>query len=343
MKIKQCISGLVKLGEFIYEFYQQDDITADKHKEFEFILTQSKIENSWFTLENLKLALLEWAKVLTQEKIEKWVNSYPEVKESKRVGFILAGNIPMVGWHDVLSVILSGHTAVIKLSSKDKKLIPFLLKLWNEYSEGAIQYELVEKLENIDAVIATGSNNTARYMEYYFKKYPSIIRRNRTSVAVLDGTESDEEIALLADDIFQYYGLGCRNVSRLFIPKDFELSKLFVNFVKYKEVINHNSYANNYEYNRAIYLMNQENFWDNNFVMMKEDESLFSPLSVINFTRYEDLNEVSKFTSDNENDIQCIVSKNPFQEDVISLGKAQQPELTDYADHVDTMAFLREI
>jgi len=172
---------------------------------------------------------------------------------------------------------------VIKLSSKDKRMLPFLLEKWNEFSKGAVQYEMAERLENFDAVIATGSNNTARYLEYYFKDSLSIIRKNRTSIAVLNGDETDAELQLLAEDIFRYYGLGCRNVTRLFIPEDFLIDRIFENFLNFKDVINHNKYANNYEYNRAVYLLNQEKFWDNNFVMLKEDEALFSPLSVINF------------------------------------------------------------
>lgn len=341
--MEKYIYGLSKLGKFITDFYQKKRIDDEKCEKLEFLLKKSQIENAWFTPESLESALLEWANSFEIEKLKSWINIYPGRIERKRVGLILAGNIPLVGWHDVMSVLLSGHTAVIKLSSKDKNLIPFLLELWSEFSKEKISYELVEKLENFDAVIATGSNNTARYLNYYFEKYPHIIRKNRTSVAVLDGSESDEELQDLSKDIFMYYGLGCRNISRLFLPKNFKLDRLFENFMVFGNIINHHSYANNYDYNKAIYLLNQEKFWDNNFVILKEDESLFSPLSVIHFTRYENEDEVKKFIDENEENIQCVVSKNKFQDKIILFGKAQNPTLMDYADHVDTMQFLREI
>lgn len=343
MTMEKYIYALSKLGKFITNFYQKNKIDDEKREKFKFLLKKSELENAWFTPESLKSALLEWANSFEIEKLKSWVNAYPQTTKNKRVGLILAGNIPLVGWHDVMSVLLSGHTAVIKLSSKDKNLMPFLLELWSEFSEEKLPYELVERLENFDAVIATGSNNTARYLNYYFEKYPHIIRKNRTSVAVLDGSESDEELQDLSKDIFTYYGLGCRNVSRLFLPKDFKLDRLFENFIEFGDIINHHAYANNYDYNKAIYLLNQEQFWDNNFVMLKEDESLFSPLSVIHFTRYENIDEVKNFINKNEENIQCVVSKNKFQEEVIPLGKAQNPSLTDYADHVDTMQFLADI
>lgn len=239
-----------------------------------------------------------------------------------------------------MCVVLSGHIPVIKLSSKDRLLIPFLMKIWNDSTEGGFEYEFVEKLENFDAVIATGSNNTARYLEFYFKDYQNIIRKNRTSVAVLNGDESDEELQLLAEDIFRYFGLGCRNVTRLFIPEDFKLERLFENFLNFKDVINHNKYANNYDYNRAVYLLNQELFWDNNFVMLREGEDLFSPLSVINFSRYKSLDDVKNFISEHQGEIQCIVAKDALGLESVSFGEAQKPGLDVYADNVDTMAFL---
>ena len=257
---------------------------------------------------------------------------------------ILAGNIPLVGFHDVICVLLSGNIPLIKLSSKDRLILPFLLNKWNELSGGILEFHFVEKLENYDAVIATGSNNTARYLEYYFKDVPNIIRKNRTSIGVLKGNETNEEIQALAEDIFRYFGLGCRNVTRLFIPAEMPLDRLFENFINFKEIINHNQYANNYDYNRAIYLLNQEQFWDNNFVMLKEDEKLFSPLSIINFSRYETINDVQNFLSENEENIQCIVANSTLEiPAAIGFGEAQHPELDTYADNVDTMAFLSNL
>lgn len=344
MNREKQISGLAQLGFYINKFLEvKPENYNEIDEKFAALLRKSEIENSWFTQESQRFALKQWADLLTEENLNHWLSKYKPSHNSKKVGLILAGNIPMVGFHDVISVILSQHIALIKLSSKDRTILPFLLNKWQEFSEAELQYEFVEKLQDFDAVIATGSNNTARYLEYYFKDHLSIIRKNRTSIAVLKGDETPEELQLLAEDIFRYYGLGCRNVTRLFIPQDFVIDGLFENFLNFKEIINHNKYANNYEYNRAIYLLNQERFWDNNFVMLKEDEALFSPLSVINFTRYKNIDEVKNFIKENEENIQAVVAKPELGLDSIALGEAQNPDLETYADHVDTMQFLEVI
>lgn len=344
MNREKQISGLAQLGFYINKFLEvKPENYNEVDEKFAALLRKSEIENSWFTQESQRFALKQWSDLLTEENLNHWLSKYKPSHDSKKVGLILAGNIPMVGFHDVISVILSQHIALIKLSSKDRTILPFLLNKWQEFSEAELQYEFVEKLQDFDAVIATGSNNTARYLEYYFKDHLSIIRKNRTSIAVLKGDETPEELQLLAEDIFRYYGLGCRNVTRLFIPQDFVIDGLFENFLNFKEIINHNKYANNYEYNRAIYLLNQERFWDNNFVMLKEDEALFSPLSVINFTRYKNIDEVKSFINENEENIQAIVAKPELGLDSIALGEAQNPDLETYADHVDTMQFLEVI
>lgn len=344
MNIESRVLGLNKLSAYIKEFLAKNsEYYNENDVEFQQVLKKSEIENPWFTADNQKYALKQWSELLTEENINEWLQHYSPSKTSKKVGLILAGNIPLVGLHDVISVILSNHIPLIKLSSKDKTMLPFLLKKWNEFSEEAINFELVERLENFDAVIATGSNNTARYLEYYFKNHLSIIRKNRTSIAVLKGDETEEELKLLAHDIFQYFGLGCRNVTRIFIPQDFVIDRLFESFLDFKEIINHNKYANNYDYNRAVYLLNQDKFWDNNFVMLKEDAQLFSPLSVINFSRYSSLDEVKDFIAENEENIQCIVAKNELEINSIQFGEAQNPGLNTYADNVDTMKFLEVI
>lgn len=344
MNIESRVLGLNKLSAYIKEFLAKNsEYYNENDVEFQQVLKKSEIENPWFTADNQKYALKQWSELLTEENINEWLQHYSPSKTSKKVGLILAGNIPLVGLHDVISVILSNHIPLIKLSSKDKTMLPFLLKKWSEFSDEAINFELVERLENFDAVIATGSNNTARYLEYYFKNHLSIIRKNRTSIAVLKGDETEEELKLLAHDIFQYFGLGCRNVTRIFIPQDFVIDRLFESFLDFKEIINHNKYANNYDYNRAVYLLNQDKFWDNNFVMLKEDAQLFSPLSVINFSRYSSLDEVKDFIAENEENIQCVVAKNELGIDSIQFGEAQNPGLNTYADNVDTMKFLEVI
>ncbi len=341
MNTENQVLGLIKLSDYIKAFLSKN--TEDHNEDdvnIELLLKRSEIENPWFTVDNQKIAMRQWADLLTEDHIKNWLKNYSISKISKKVGLILAGNIPLVGFHDVISVVLSNHIPLIKLSSKDQRLIPFLLNKWKEFSDGQVQFEFVEKLTDFDAVIATGSNNTARYLEYYFKNHLNIIRKNRTSVAVLKGDETDEELQLLAKDIFQYFGLGCRNVTRIFIPQDFVIDRLFENFIGFQDVINHNKYANNYDYNRAVYLLNQEKFWDNNFVMLKEDDKLFSPLSVINFSRYESLDDVKKFIAENEENIQCVVAKEELGLQSISFGEAQNPGLDTYADNVDTMKFL---
>lgn len=338
------ILGLEKLGNFINDFIQKDeDSYHEKEERFAYLMKRSEIENPWFTLENQRYNIKQWAGLFTKENIEKWLSKYQLSETPKRVGLILAGNIPIVGFHDIISVVLSNHIPIIKLSSKDKLILPFLLELWKEFSNNEIEYEIVERLENFDAVIATGSNNTARYLEYYFKNHLSIIRKNRTSIAVLKGDETVEELQLLADDIFRYFGLGCRNVTKLLIPNDMKVDGIFENFIKYQDIINHNKYANNYDYNRAVYLLNQDLFWDNNFVMLREDEKLFSPLSVVNFSRYETLEDAKQFVEDNRDEIQAIVAKPELGLDSIGFGETQNPSLDTYADDVDTMAFLSVI
>lgn len=345
MKNDKMISSLSLLGEFLGQFVNTDIENFTEEQQYFFQLTKrAETENPWFTEESFKFCFRNWADNLNINNIHNWVSQYNFSNPKKNIGLILAGNIPLVGFHDVICVLLSGHTPIIKLSSKDQMILPFLLKKWNEFSGDILEYHIVEKLENYDAIIATGSNNTARYLEYYFKDVPSIIRKNRTSIGILKGDETNEQIQLLAEDIFRYFGLGCRNVTKLLIPETMPLEKLFESFIGFKDIINHHKYANNYDYNRAIYLLNQEKFWDNNFVMLKEDEKLFSPLSVINFSRYNDLQDIQNFITQNKNDIQCIVA-NPQLEinNTLDFGEAQTPTLNTYADNVDTIEFLSKL
>lgn len=345
MKNDKMISSLSLLGEFLGQFVNTDIENFTEEQQYFFqLMKRAETENPWFTEESFKFCFRNWADNLNINNIQNWISQYNFSNPKKNIGLILAGNIPLVGFHDVICVLLSGHTPIIKLSSKDQMILPFLLKKWNEFSGDILEYHIVEKLENYDAVIATGSNNTARYLEYYFKDVPSIIRKNRTSIGILKGDETNEQIQLLAEDIFRYFGLGCRNVTKLLIPETMPLEKLFESFIEFKDIINHHKYANNYDYNRAIYLLNQEKFWDNNFVMLKEDEKLFSPLSVINFSRYNDLQDIQNFITQNKNDIQCIVA-NPQLEinNTLDFGEAQTPTLNTYADNVDTMEFLSKL
>lgn len=341
--------AFIQLGLFLKQFtaqpYEpQNNVlrNEDFFSEFSFLINRLHESNSWFKRPQLEFAFESWSEALTKENLNKWLNAYNLSKEPlKTVGLILAGNIPMVGFHDVLSVLISGNKALIKLSSNDELLIPFLLKYLSAVEPRLKdRYEITkEKLENFDAVIATGSDNTARYFEYYFGKYPHIIRKNRNSVAVLNGKESKEDMVALSEDIFRYYGLGCRNVSKLFVPHNYNFDLFFEGMYAQKDVILDEKYANNYDYNKAVFLMSNFNLLDNGFLTIKEDTSYTSPISSVFYEYYEDLNEVEQRLTVDKDKIQCIVSNN-LVNDSIAFGTTQKPQLWDYADNVDTMKFL---
>jgi len=341
----KIIRGLDSLGTFLSLFLNKNEENYTySEKEFHNLLIKSEIENPWFTQENLTFALKNWAEILNEKNIKNWQKKYNFTNKPKTVVLILAGNIPLVGFHDILCTVLSGNKPIIKLSSKDRILLPFLMKIWNEFSVNSINYEFTEKLENFDAIIATGSDNTARYMEYYFREYPRLIRKNRTSLAVLTGNENDIKLQELSEDIFRYFGMGCRNVTKIFIPEGFDLERLFKNFLNFKNITNHNKYANNYEYNKAVYLLNKEKFWDNGFVMLRECEDLFSPLSVVNLSRYKSFEAIKYFVKTHTEKIQCLVSSiKKFNVNVVEFGKSQKPSICTYADNIDTMEFLNKI
>ena len=312
------------------------------------IISDEHHYNAWFTPENTALAVTSIGEMLNKENLQKWVNQYPNIGSNggKKVGLILAGNIPLVGFHDVLCVLASGNHALIKSSSQDARLLKQILKRLVAIEPSfEKQFTFVEKLENFDAVIATGSNNTARYFEYYFGKVPNIIRKNRNSVAVLQGDESSEQLHMLGHDIFDYFGLGCRNVSKLFVPKGYDFTKFFEAIEPHHYIIHHHKYNNNYDYNKSIYLVNRDAHLDNGFLILKEDKSLTSPLAVLFFEYYEDIASMqATLTQENQN-IQCIVSDITLgvSNQVVTFGQSQHPALWDYADGVDTMDFLTKL
>ncbi|MGB2460609.1 MAG: acyl-CoA reductase [Flavobacteriaceae bacterium] len=302
----------------------------------------ARIQNAWFTTSNIHTAFRNWGDILRHKTISNWLSTYPTAKWSNQtVGLVLAGNLPLVGFHDVVCVLLSGHRAVIKLSSKDKVLIPaFISILESKFPEINDRVQFVsDQLGSVDKVIATGSNNSSRYFSYYFKDIPHIIRRNRNSVAVLTGYESDEQLAGLADDICLYFGLGCRSVSKIWVPKDYDFDILFGALYKHKDIIHHNGYANNYDYNKAIFLINQEPLLDNGFLILKEDDRISSPIACLYYRYYDDRIEVEQTIAANREDIQCVVSSSDENSQVL-FGEAQYPQLHDYADNIDTMDLL---
>lgn len=302
----------------------------------------ARIQNAWFTTLNVHSAFRNWGDILHRQTISKWLSNYPTTEwGNQTVGLVLAGNLPLVGFHDVVCVLFSGHKAVIKLSSKDKVLIPTMVDiLQSKFPEIKERVRFVnDQLGSVDKVIATGSNNSSRYFSYYFKDLPHIIRKNRNSVAVLTGDESDEQLAGLADDICLYFGLGCRSVSKIWVPKDYDFDILFGALYKHKDIIHHNGYANNYDYNKAIFLMNQEPLLDNGFLILKEDDRISSPIACLYYSYYDDRLEVEQTIAANREDIQCVVSSSDENTHVF-FGKAQYPQLDDYADNIDTMDLL---
>lgn len=352
MNLQQRINAFSKLGAFLGQFsnahpIQQAEIIKNSifFEQFQKTIQKAQQHNAWFTSDNIALALHNWSQALTESNMQKWVSGYTisEIKP-KRVAVIMAGNIPLVGFHDFLSVLMSGHQVIVKQSSNDTLLLPviarYLIAIEPEF-EHFIQFT-PDKLPKFDAVIATGSNNTARYFEYYFRNKPSIIRKNRNSVAVLSGNETVEDLTNLSEDIFRYFGLGCRNVSKLFIPENYNFDSFFNGIFQWKDIINHHKYANNYDYNKAVYLMSEYAILDNGFFMAKEDTAYASPISTIYYEYYSDLNTLKlKLTNDSER-IQCMVTSKDLGLG-IPFGSTQNPQLWDYADNADTIDFLLTI
>ncbi len=309
------------------------------HEEYENVIHLAEINNPWFTRKQVENAFQGVIKLLEASALASWVEGYPQQASSK-VGVIMAGNIPMAGFHDFLSVLLSGNRLHAKLSSSDKYLIPFIAKILFSFApEIKDQFVIADQLKDVDAVIATGSNNTSRYFEYYFGKIPHIFRKNRNSVAVLSGKENEFDFLLYGRDIFSYFGLGCRNISKLYVPENYSFDDLFNSFLEYNEVMQHSKYMNNFDYNQAVYLMNRQPFLTNNFVIIIENNALASPVSVLHYEYYKNEMELQQKLSNLKDELQCVVSKSG----PVMPGQTQNPAITDYADNVDTMAFLTSL
>lgn len=337
MNLSDRISAFVQLGKLIKNL-------PENEKEELFWKAENK--NSWFTASSCQSALNGVALMLNEEKFTQWVREYGELQteSSKSIGIMMAGNIPAVGFHDLMTVLISGNKACIKLSSADEILMKWIIGQLNSIEPRFADFvEIEEMLKGKDAYIATGSDNSARYFNYYFGKYPSIIRRNRTSIAVLSGNESTQELQALGRDIFQYFGLGCRNVSKIFIRSKEQLQHLLDSLEIFSEVMNHHKYLNNYDYNKSILLVNREDHLDNGFLLVRETTDLVSPISVLFYEIYVDLDQLQIRLDEIRENIQCIVSNPDFYEGAVSFGKAQEPEVWDYADGVNTLRFLQEL
>ena len=344
---KERLIAFSELGTLFKE--NVDKKENKKFPEWDTVLEKTLIEshsyNSWFTIDNLKLSLKNWSNSLQENIISDWLSKYNiEDKSSKKIAIIMAGNIPAVGFHELLCSLLLNFDCIVKLSSEDKLLIPFIVKFLesrNEKLKNKVTFES-EKLKDFDGVIATGNNNSHRYFDYYFSKYPNLLRKTRHSIAVLDGKESDNDLSELSNDIFNYFGLGCRSVSKVFIPYGYDLDLLFNAFFRHKEVVNHNKYVNNFDYNKAVYLMSKEKFIENGFIILKEESKLGSPIGCLFYEFYNDKKEITKLINNNSDSIQCVVSNINFNTN-IKFGQTQCPNINDYADNNDTIKFLLKI
>ncbi|PTQ97974.1 hypothetical protein C8P68_103133 [Mucilaginibacter yixingensis] len=309
------------------------------------LIQSEHLYNPWFTQQSVLDAVMAIGAMLSEENLAQWLSRYPEAgaNPSKKVGLILAGNIPLVGFHDVLCVLISGHEALIKTSAQDTRLIKYVLQLLTEIEpDFAGKYQFVERLAGFEAVIATGSNNTSRYFEFYFGKVPHIIRKNRNSVALLTGNETTAQLHQLGNDIFEYFGLGCRNVSKMMVPEGYDFVPFFESIESYNEISNHHKYHNNYDYNKSIYLVNKDKHLDNGFLLVKEDTGLTSPLAVLHYETYTDLADAEQKLQAQTDNIQCVVTiaNVNLNNQVVGFGQSQHPAVWDYADGVDTMRFL---
>lgn len=334
MIIEERIKAFVRLGEYIKTLPEE---------KFKTLAEGIRIENSWFTEGNLRMTVSGILKFLEDKNLRSWLSGYLQpTRPPKVIALIMAGNIPAVGFHDVLCVLLNGDSALIKLSSKDTVLLKFLLERLIEINPSfSAKIQFAEQLKSFDAVIATGSDNTSRYFEYYFGKYPHIIRKNRTSVALLNGTENAQDLIQLGTDVFSYFGMGCRNVSKLFVPSGYDFGHLFRSWELFKEVEHHHKYHNNYDYQKSIFLVSVMPFLDNGFVLLQESEKLVSPIAVVYYEYYVKPEELRDRLTSVQDKLQCIVGN--LSPATIKFGEAQYPQLNDYADGVDVLKFLSEL
>jgi len=333
----------------LLDFAKWGDLIDLSGPGFERMALEASLQNPWFTPENTAMSVKAIKEVfLDKHNLAVWAGNYRvPVDQMKTVGLVLAGNIPAVGFHDILCVLAAGHRAQVKLSDKDPVILPYLFDLLfsiNEEWKGRIDF--VERLSDYDAVIATGSDNSARYFEYYFSAVPHIIRRNRTSVAVFHGTENDNDIRAFGKDVFDYFGLGCRNVTKMYLPRDYDVKNVLRVFEEFGYVVDHNKYKNNFDYNTALYLMNITPFLSNNYINFLEEETIFSRISSMHYEYYGSMGELATKLISLQDNIQCIASLKPIPGVSIPTvlpGGTQTPGLSDYADGVDTMLFLQNL
>lgn len=350
MKLEKRIKAFSILGLFLKQFKSEilnselSELNNKFYNDFNELINKQKALNGWFDRKNVLNAIDAVALMLSHDELIKWADSYSIKEGNKNIGVIMAGNIPLVGFHDFLTVLITGNKIQAKLSSDDntllKKIAEIIIDIEPDFAD---KIEFVEILQDFDAVIATGSNNTSRYFKQYFDNYPNVIRKNRSSIAIVNENDSIDDLKELGKDIFNFYGLGCRSVSKLYVPKGFKLDKVFEALFDYKDVIDNNKYANNYDYNKAVYLLGNHPLLDNNFLLLKEDSSLNSPVGVLHYEYYDDIVKLKSHLNEIQEDIQCVVSSNNTPIQTINFGESQCPMLADYADGVDTLTFINEL
>jgi hypothetical protein len=336
MKLLERIDALVQLGASLHDLGEAS---------LEEAIQRTFSNNPWLTPENCRQSLEAIRDTfLRKTSLQEWVAQYSIEDEppARKIGLVMAGNIPLVGFHDVLSVFVSGHTAQIKLSDKDPFLLPFLLEKLNTIDPRTrVFFQITDRLTDFDGVIATGSNNSSRYFESYFGRYPNIIRKNRNAVAILNGKEKDEELKALCRDIFDYFGLGCRSVAKLYVPEDYDFSRLLAISEEFEELSMHNKFRNNFEYNLTLLLLNRIPHQASKSLLIREDPSLLSRIGMVHYSRYSAKEELLRELRSREEEIQCIVSAESLDDlPTVVPGNAQKPSLSDYADGVDTLQFL---
>ena len=348
MNLEERLDSFVRLGDFISGIVSENnDLDDDSVSEFDRVLRESYIKNNWFIQDNLLYSLKALSKNLNREDIESWILPYKiesEFSSEKRVLIVMAGNIPLVGFHDLISTLIFGCHAVVKLSSSDDVLLPYLWSVICKIDpRWRSRLTYINDLDDrkFDAIIAAGSDTSSRYFEYYFRDIPRLIRGNRNSISVLTGNETDKELDGLSKDIFLYFGLGCRSVSKLFLPDRYDKDKLFNSFYKYKHLAGHKKYMNNYDYNRSVFMMGKHKFLENGFCILREHDALTSPVSVIHFERYHELEDVYDYVNINSSLLQCVVGKDSAIKNAVPFGSSQDPELWSYADEIDTIDFLK--
>ena len=327
MKLQNRIELLSRLKQYL----------LSDNEEWQRVKQDATNHNGWFTPEFINLSIKNITEqFLDEDALQKWILHYQldDNISPKNVGIVMAGNIPLVGFHDFLCVFVTGHIQTIKLSSKDEILLKHLVHKMVEM-EPAVEplVSFAPMLKGCDGYIATGSNNSARYFEYYFAKYPSIIRKNRTSVGIITGKEDQESLEKLSDDIHSYFGLGCRNVTAILVPRGYDFVPLLDSFHRYHYFSDHHKYKNNYDYNLSIQIMNNRYYMTNGSTLLVENESFFSPISQLNYRFYDNLDDVLPGLKVSP-ELQCIAGID------LAFGEAQRPGLMDYADGIDTVQYL---